>query len=144
MTAPFSIAASVLAVAVPALDGARLLLNDIQHLRDASKTIKRLEFEARSVEIALKALQAVDEQAWVSLGPLVVDQCKTTLIACAKVCTEFMTDVQHWTRHLDDGKLRFTDRVSVGFFKQTRIKSMTEQLRNCNLSVISVVSIANL
>jgi hypothetical protein len=42
MSDPFSIAAGVVSIVVPALHGTRLLLGDLQQLKDTPKTIKRL------------------------------------------------------------------------------------------------------
>lgn len=62
MADPLSIAASVVGVTVPALQGIRLLLNDLQSLRDAPKTVKRLTEDVTSVETALTLLQNLDER----------------------------------------------------------------------------------
>lgn len=42
MADPLSIAASVVGVTVPALHGTRLLLDELQNLKDAPKAVKRL------------------------------------------------------------------------------------------------------
>jgi hypothetical protein len=144
MADPLSIAASVVGVVVPALHGMRLLLDDLQKLKDAPKTVKRLEDEVRSVDTALTTLRAVENREWKSLGKIVAEESKTTINTCASACAQFRTDLQHWTRHSDDGKLAATDRANVGFLKQGQIKTMSEQLRNCKLSITSVVSIATL
>jgi hypothetical protein len=62
MADPLSIAASVVGVAVPALHGTRLLLDDLQKLKDAPKTVRRLEENVHSVEMALTTLQTVEDR----------------------------------------------------------------------------------
>jgi hypothetical protein len=42
MADPLSITASAVGIIVPALHGTRLLLEDLQQLKDAPKTVKRL------------------------------------------------------------------------------------------------------
>ncbi|KAF1830995.1 hypothetical protein BDW02DRAFT_591462 [Decorospora gaudefroyi] len=117
MADPLSIAASVVGIIAPAFHGIRLLLEDLQQLKEAPKTVKRLLEHAQSVDASLKLLQA---------------------------CSLFRADLQRWTRHSEGGKLAWQDRTSVGFFKQGQIKAISEQLQNCKLSINSVVSIATL
>ena len=50
MVDPLSVAASVVGIIVPALHGTRLLLDDLERLKDAPKTVKRLTDDVRSVE----------------------------------------------------------------------------------------------
>ncbi|KAL8629775.1 hypothetical protein Q9189_004509 [Teloschistes chrysophthalmus] len=142
MAEPFSIAAGVVGVAVPALQGLKFLLDDLQKLKDAPKNIRRLEEDVHSVEMALSTLQAVEDREWQSLGMTVAEKSKATISTCTEACDQFRANLQHWTRHSEDGKLALKDRASVGFFKQGQIKAMSEQLRNCKLTVNSVVSIA--
>ncbi|KAH8744942.1 hypothetical protein F5882DRAFT_433341 [Hyaloscypha sp. PMI_1271] len=58
MTDPLSITASAVGIIMPALHGTRLLLEDLHQLKDAPKTVKRLAEDVRSVDTALKLLQA--------------------------------------------------------------------------------------
>ena len=43
-----------------------------------------------------------------------------------------------------NGTLAWQDRATIGFIKQSQIKSMSEQLHNCKITLISVASIATL
>ncbi|KAF2820271.1 hypothetical protein CC86DRAFT_333637 [Ophiobolus disseminans] len=144
MTEPLSITASVVGITVPALHGMRLLSEDLQQLKEAPKTVKRLSEDVQSVETSLKLLQVVGEREWDLLGTSVLDESKATISSCTQACNLFRTDLQRWTRHSEGGKLAWQDRTSVGFFKQGQIKAMSEQLQNCKLSINSVVSIATL
>lgn len=144
MSDPLSIAAGVVGITVPALHGTRLLLNDLQQLKEAPKTIKRLMEDLHSVNTALKLVGSVDEREWELFGAGLAEQAKTTISNCTQACNLFRTDLQRWTRHSEDGKLALQDRANVGFFKQAQIKAMSEQLSNCSLTITSVVSIATL
>ncbi|KAH8760640.1 hypothetical protein BGZ57DRAFT_770185 [Hyaloscypha finlandica] len=143
MADPLSIAASAVGVIVPALHGTRLLLEDLQQLKDAPKTVRRLVEDVHSVDTALKLLQSVEEREWGLLGAGIAEQSETTISSCTQACDLFRADLQRWTRH-SDGKLGWQDRANVGFFKQGQIKAMSEQLSNCKLTINSVVSIATL
>lgn len=144
MSDPLSIAASVVGIIVPALHGTRLLLEDLQQLKDAPKTVKRLMEDVHSVDTSLKLLQSVEDREWDLLGVGIAEQLKTTISSCTHACNLFRTNLRRWTRHSDDRKLAWQDRASVGFFKQGQIKTMLEQLSNCKLTITSVVSIATL
>jgi hypothetical protein len=52
----------------PALHATRLLLEDLQQLKDAPKTVKRLVEDVRSVDTALELLQSVEKREWDLLG----------------------------------------------------------------------------
>jgi hypothetical protein len=144
MTEPLSITASVVGITVPALHGVRLLIEDLQQLKEAPKTVKRLLEDVQSVEGSLNLLQGVEEREWDILGASVLEESKTTISSCTQACDFFRTNLQRWTRHSEGGKLAWQDRTSVGFFKQGQIKAMSEQLQNCKLSIHSVVNIATL
>ncbi|KAF2709645.1 hypothetical protein K504DRAFT_491094 [Pleomassaria siparia CBS 279.74] len=144
MTDPLSIAAGVVGITVPALHGIRLLLEDLEQVRNAPKTVKRLLEDVQSVDTSLQLLQRIEEREWDHLGASVADGSKTTISSCTQACYLFRTNLQRWTRHSEDGKLAWQDRTSVGFFKKGQIKAMSEQLQNCKLSINSVVGIATL
>ncbi|KAK5451875.1 hypothetical protein LTS15_007598 [Exophiala xenobiotica] len=144
MADPLSVAASVVGVVVPALHGTRLLLDDLQKLQDAPKTVKRLVDDAHSVDAALKLLEGVEEREWESLGTAVAEQSKTTISSCTQACDLFRNDLQRWTRHSGDGKLAWQDRANEGFFKKDQIKAMADQLQNCKLTISTIISIATL
>jgi hypothetical protein len=144
MADPLSITASVVGITVPALHGIRMLLEDLQQLKEAPKTVKRLLEDVQSVDTSLSLLRGVEDREWDLLGASVVEESKTTISNCTQACNLFRADLQHWTRHSEGGKLAWQDRTSVGFFKQGQIKAISEQLQNCKLSINSVVSIATL
>ncbi|KAF2463407.1 uncharacterized protein BDR25DRAFT_154604, partial [Lindgomyces ingoldianus] len=144
MTDPLSVAASVVSITIPALHGTRLLLDDLEKLKDAPKSIKRLVDDVQSVDAALQLLRGVEDREWESLGTSVAEQSKSTISTCAQACDHFRTNLQRWTRHSEDGKLAWQDRANVGFFKQGQMKAISEQLQNCKLTINSVVSIATL
>jgi hypothetical protein len=144
MADPLSITASAVGIIVPALHGTRLLLEDLQQLKDTPKTIKRLVEDVQSVDKALKLLQSVEEREWGLLGAGIAEQSKTTISSCTQACDLFRTDLQRWTRHSEDGKLAWQDRAKVGFFKKDQVKAMSEQLQSCKLAINLLVGVATL
>jgi hypothetical protein len=144
MADPLSIGAGVVGIIVPALHGTRLLLDDLRCIIDAPKAIETLKEDLCSVEMALTSLQAVKDVEWELLGNVVVEQSKATINTCTKACDMFQADLQRWTKHSDEGKLSWQDRANVGFFKQRRIKAISNQLQTCQISINSVVGIATL
>ncbi|KAH6704270.1 hypothetical protein BKA61DRAFT_636080 [Leptodontidium sp. MPI-SDFR-AT-0119] len=144
MADPLSIGASVVSIIVPALHGTRLLLGDLQQLNDAPRTIKRLTDDVHSVHTTLELLQGVEDGDWKSLGQNVAGQSKATISSYTQACDLFRADLQKWTRHSEDGKLTWVDRVNVGFFKKDQAKAMSEQLQSCKLAINLIVGVATL
>jgi hypothetical protein len=142
MADPLSITASVVGIVVPALHATRLLLDDLQQLKDAPKTVKRLVEDVRSVDTALELLQSIEEREWSLLGADVAKQSKTTISSSTQACNLFRADLQKWTRHSEDGNLAWLDRANVGFFKKDQVKAMAEQLQSCKLAINLIVGVA--
>ncbi|PQE05942.1 Cytochrome P450 protein [Rutstroemia sp. NJR-2017a BBW] len=142
MADPLSVTAGVVGIVVPALHGVRLLLEDLQQLRDASKTVKRLTENVQAVDTALQLLKGVEEREWKLLGDDVAQESKVTISSCTQACDTFRANLQRWTRHSSDGKLVMQDRAKVALLKKAEINTMVEQLANCKLTINTVVSIA--
>lgn len=141
---PLSVTAAVVGIAAPTSHGIRLLIEDIRKIVDAPETLNSLSKDLLSVDQALASLQAVSDAQWKSLGEAVVNQSKATTTACGESCDRFRADLSRWTRHSEDGKLSLRDRAMVGFFKQGCVKSMSEQLQHCKITLTLVVSTATL
>ena len=143
MADPLNLTASAVGIIVPALHGTRLrlLLEDLQQLKDAPKTVKRLVEDVHSVDTALKLLQKIEEREWGLLGE---DVAKQSISSSTQACNLFRVDLQKWTRHSEDGKLVWLDRANVGFFKKDQVKAMSEQLQSCKLAINLIVGVATL
>ncbi|RDL37651.1 Uncharacterized protein BP5553_05084 [Venustampulla echinocandica] len=138
MADPLSITASAVGIIVPALHGTRLLLEDLQQLKDAPKTVKRLVEDVESVSSALKLLQSVNDRDWDLLGASIAEHFESTISSCTRACNIFRADLQRWTRHSNNRKLAWQDQANVGFLKKGQIKAMSDQLANCKLTINSV------
>jgi len=144
MADPLSITASIVGIIVPALQGTRLLLEDLQQLQDASKTVKRLVDNVDSIKTTLELLQSVEKREWGLLGARVAEKAEATISSSTQACNLFRADLQKWTRHSEDGKLVWWDRANVGLFKKDQVKAMSEQLQSCKLAINLIVGVANL
>jgi len=144
MADPLSITTSAVGIIVPALHGTRLLLEDLQQLKDAPKTVKRLTEDVHSVYTTLELLRGVEDGDWKSLDQNVAEQSKATISSCTQACNLFRADLQKWTRHSEDGKLTWLDRANVGFFKKDQAKAMSEQLQSCKLAINLIIGVATL
>jgi hypothetical protein len=140
------VAAGVVGVVGPALHGVRLLVDDIRKIANAPEVLTSLKDELLAVEKALESLRAVSDSQWESLGDTVVAQAKTAIKSCALSCDKFRAALSRWTRHSDvtNGKLSWLDRTTVGFFKESQLKSMTEQVEKCKTTLTWVASVATL
>lgn len=141
---PLSVAAGVVGIAAPTLHYVRLLMQDLQAIVDAPDAIKTLTDELEAVSLALASVQAITDPQWKSLGEDVANQSKAAITLCKESCERFKASLDGWTRHSKDGSLSWRDRTKIGFLKQSHIKSMSEQLRNCHITLASVASIATL
>jgi hypothetical protein len=144
MADPLSITASAVGIIVPALHGIRLLLEDLQQLKDTPKTVKRLVKDVHSVDTALKLLQSIEAREWDLLGAGIAEQLETTISSCTKACGLFRADLQRWTRHSEDGKLAWLDQANVRFFKKDQVTAMSEQLQSCKLAINLIVGVITL
>lgn len=141
---PLSITAGVVGIVAPTLHLVRVLADDIQKIVDAPDAVKALSEDLQSLELALASVQAVTEPQWQSLGEAVASQSKAATASCKDACESFKTALGRWTRHSADGKLSWRDRAMVGFFRQGHIKSTSEQLQSCKMTLTSVAGIATL
>lgn len=144
MADPLSLVSGIAGVVIPALHGMRLLLRDLQDIKDAPKNVQDLKNELSLVDGALSSLQDIEPEDLDSLGPSVGDNIKSTVKVCSTACDKFRADLQRWTRHSQDKKLSWRDRSTIGFWKQDDIKSIQGKLHNCQVNITSVVSTATL
>ena len=72
----------------------RLLLNDFQNLKNASKIVKRLQKNLRFVETMLIAFNVVSNRKWKNLDEIIIERSKTTISTCTKACDQFKIDLE--------------------------------------------------
>lgn len=141
---PFSIAAGVVGIVAPTLHCVKQLVNDIQNIIDAPAAVKALTKDLESVSVALASVEAIPSPQWKSLGEPVARQSAAAISSCKDSCENFKTSLEHWTRHSKDGKMSWRDRAALGVCRQGHVKSISDQLQNCHITLSSVVNIATL
>jgi hypothetical protein len=144
MPDPLSVTASVAGLVGLALHGTRLLIDDVNNIRDAPNVLEDLRTDLFSVGSSLESLKAIDESQLEVLGGEICSQSRFVINRCMSVCDESRRDLQRWTKRSRDGKLSWRDKTNIGFFKERRIKAMAKQLQSCKLTLNSVVSTATL
>jgi hypothetical protein len=144
MADPLSVSASVAGLVGLALQGTRRLIDDVNNVRDAPKSLEDLQTDLTSIGASLKSLEAVDESQLRLLGENVYDQSAMAIEKCASACDRFRGDLQRWTKRCRDGKLSWRDKMNIGFFKEQRIAAMAKKLQSCKLTLNSVVGTATL
>jgi hypothetical protein len=144
MADPLSIAAGVVGLVVPVLHGVRLLQTDLERITDAPKAVTRLRDDVDSLCGSLTLLKDIDEPAWTSLGPAILQHSSAAIRSCDKACDETRGDLQRWTRRSKAGTLSWRDRVNVGFFKEKQLQALSGQVQAHKLAFTSVVGIATL
>lgn len=135
-------AAGIVGVVVPAMHYTRLLLNDIEKIREASDTVAGLQKELEGVLGTTEKLKAVDPSELETLG--VAQQSLSAIKTCDEACEDFRKDLQRWTKHSKDGKISLRDRINVGFFQDENIKSLSRRLQTCKTTLILSVNTATL
>lgn len=144
MVEPLSVTASIVGITAPALHGIRLLINDVQSIKDAPDAIRALEDHLHRVSLAVSSLQAIEPREWEYLGSNITDEVESTVRLCTASCDRFRLHLQRWTRHSPDGGFSWMDRAKIGFMKQGPIKSMQGHLQTCQIAINSVVGTATL
>ncbi|GAB7328900.1 hypothetical protein MBLNU13_g00765t2 [Cladosporium sp. NU13] len=123
MTDPLSVTAGVAGLVTITLQGVRLLVNDINNIREAPKSLEALQVDLTSIGSSLECLENIDELQLRLLGDHVYD---------------------HWTKRSHDGKLSWWDKTNIGIFKEQQIEVMSRQLQNCKLTLNLVAVTATL
>ncbi|CAK1366723.1 unnamed protein product [Cercospora beticola] len=144
MADPLSVSAAVVSLVVPALHGARLLLDDLEKITNAPETVAQLTGEAKSISKYLSLLKGIGAPVWSSLGMNIGDQSKATIQSCEEACSTIRSDILRWTKRPASGKLSWIDRVKVGFFRDQQLQAYFDRLRTHRLSLQSVVGVATL
>lgn len=139
---PLGTAAGVVGIVVPAMHATRLLLDDIEKIRVAPATVEGLKKELQGVILATESLQVVKPSELESLG--VAKQSLSAIKTCDEACEAFSKDLRRWTKHSEDGKMSWRDRINVGFFQDENIKSLSTRLQTCKTTLILAVSTATL
>ncbi|KAJ6160579.1 hypothetical protein N7470_003975 [Penicillium chermesinum] len=139
-----AVAAGVTGFVTFALHGIRVLLEDLDKIKEAPNNVLELKDELKSVERVVASLESIDDEDWNNMDTNIAVDAKTLIESCTKTCEAFRIKVQHWTRHSLGDKLSVLDRPFIGFFKSSEIDSMQRKLQAYKGSIGCVASLATL
>jgi hypothetical protein len=144
MTDPLSVTAGVAGLVAFALEGVRLLVKDVNNMREAPKSLEDLQVDLTFVGFSLESLEKIDESQLRLLGDHVYSQSTIAIESCKSTCFDFRDDLRRWTKRSRDGKLSWRDKMNIGIVKERRIEAMSRQLQNCKLTLNQVAVTATL
>jgi hypothetical protein len=139
-----SAAASIVGLIVPAAHAVRLLLDDIHSISKAPEAITSIAQDLESLSKCLTSLGEVPSADLELLSSDIAATIKSALEQCSTTCLKFRTELRLWTKHLDDGKLSWVEKVKIGFFKQKRLDAMSSQLQSWRIMINQLVGVATL
>lgn len=144
MADPLSISASIVGIVVPVLHGTRLLLNDLEKIKNAPDTVEKLKEDVASISASVAFLKEIEDDVWASLGQELANHSKAALQSCDTACDAVRGDLQRWTKRSKGGTLSWLDRVNVGFFRDHQLKAHSSRLHTYRLTFNSIVGTATL
>lgn len=144
MTDPLSVAAGVTGFITFALHGIRVLLEDLDQIKQAPENVLALREELRSVQRSITSLSSISHNDWNSIDSNITAEAESVIESCGQTCETFRGRIEHWTRHSSGDKLSVLDRPHIGFFKSSEMKSMQGKLQAFKISIVCVASLATL
>ncbi|CAM1507571.1 Fc.00g072120.m01.CDS01 [Cosmosporella sp. VM-42] len=142
MSDPFSIATGVVSLVAPTLHGIRLLHDDIANIKGVPWALETLMCDLDLLDWALESIDGIKYVRLADFGEALPNDAGATIASCSNICAQFRTNLRSWTKGSTDGKLSWLDRIKIGVFKQSQIKSMATQLHNYQTTITTMVSVA--
>lgn len=141
---PFSISVGIIGVIAPTLSGVQLLYTELQKIVEAPNVVERLRDDLKSITASLVSIKQIEDKVWHSLGPTVLDQSRDAIESCQTACSRIRSNLQKWTKHSPGDKLSMRDRMTIGFFGEQQLKSLSAQIESHNGIFSRVVETAAL
>ncbi|KAF8850695.1 hypothetical protein BDZ45DRAFT_731398 [Acephala macrosclerotiorum] len=124
-------ASAVIGIVVAALHGARVLYEDFEKVVHVDKTLLPIRNDLKALVDVLSSLSVfVNDENTPQVALLVLKQNSVELASdnCQKVCTAFQAKLDEWTKHSNDGKISWRDKIKPGFFGEAEIHEFRTQL----------------
>lgn len=145
MADPLSMTAGVVGIVTAALQTTALFMANLQRLAEAPAMIESLKQDIAVLTGTLEALAHLESAQWRALGTTVIEQSKATVVSCTLSCDKYMADLQHWTRHSSPSRgVAVRDRLALALWRESQIKTMSEQLQKYRTTLNLVISTASL
>lgn len=140
MADPLSVAASVVSLAMAALQSVQFLVQTIDGVKGAPDVVKNVSADLRVIQSTLQSLlRAVqDDSSQVVLS----EQIKDAIENCERACGTFRVQVEHWMKRTTQDKMFWVDRWKVGLFGLERVKAFRGQLSDCKGTLSVALSTA--
>ncbi|KAL2271997.1 hypothetical protein VTJ83DRAFT_1368 [Remersonia thermophila] len=142
MADPISIPASILSIAAVSAHSIRAVLNDLDSIKDAPKTLHALRNRLASLERALESLQTIADEQWGLVNERLLYDSRIAINSCKKTCNEVRAILSRWAQQSgcrkDKDFITPWERFVIGFIKQRQIKSINKELDR-ELSAINTV-----
>ncbi|ORY60788.1 uncharacterized protein BCR38DRAFT_487846 [Pseudomassariella vexata] len=139
---PFSVTASVIAIATLALQSAKAAYDLVDGLAEAPLAIARSKTSLMETQKILGALQQMlttaSEPAGVIEPVLRMIELAETLKSARHVCDQFSTAIVSFTSHSTDGRFSKRDRLTVNFH-EPKIHKLNKELDDCQRTVSMVL-----
>jgi ankyrin repeat protein len=120
------------------------LLSDLNSIKNSPKNIEPLTANARSLNLALTSVQSIHDSVWPCLGPSFFEDAKSIITECTTACARINRIIQRWTYRSDDDSRTWVDNSQTGFFEQTQIDLMNQEIHTYGTKVMRVASIVTL
>jgi hypothetical protein len=138
----------VVGITLAALHAIRILINDIENIKDAPETIGNVKRELESVEGVLNTLEKTlrDENILSKDFEELVGgaNVESAMKNCEGACKRFQSTLKKWWKHSTDTDIHWWDRAKVGFFGEKRVAAFTTELNSCKATVSMALNSANL
>lgn len=144
----FSAGSAVVGVVVAGLHATRILIEDIERIKDVPELLSSTKADLESIEAVLTSLAA----ALADDGTLPADlrnsvnhaQVEQAVKTCEKRCADFRSTLKKWTRYSTETKTALRDQFRIGMFRDAKIRDFRSQLETCKGTLIMTLSAANL
>jgi hypothetical protein len=136
-----SAAASVVGIAVAAIQSARVLSISIDNIKNAPDTVKDIKVDLQAIEPVLRQLHTalrLDNH-----HILLSEEIKSALENCSGACEKFQASLEHWMKRSGDGRTFWMDRWRFGLFRQEKVKDLKRHLADSKSTLCIALSTAN-
>jgi N-methylhydantoinase B/oxoprolinase/acetone carboxylase alpha subunit len=141
---PLSITAATIGISGAAITSIASVRNTINNIQDAEKVVGDIRTQLESIQRPLDSLRelSISDTGTLAASKETLSRSGVAEVVnnCGKACATFDKKLQKWTRHSPEGKLSFSDKVTVGVWNKEKILTFKTRVETCQLSVQFAVS----
>jgi hypothetical protein len=136
---PFSISVGALGITEFALSSITHLRDFIASLADAKEVVQDIASTLEAIQRPLTALEQLGIADNSTYAEAKSDLEKTGVAEavnkCGQACSNFIKQLQQWTKHSSNTKISLRDRLSIGVWNKERIRTFRTQVQSCQAIV---------